>query len=469
MRRFVYMLLIVISMKKIMDKNKINKISIYILLYLITFQIIFSVFILTPNNDYQFPILRGIIIFFSSILLGKYFLYMFISPWYDVSVAISNAKNYFKIKKYKPLVSVMIPAWNEEIGILTTVRSLLKSTYRNIELVIVNDGSTDNSDNLIKAFIEKYNSKKSGVKKSIEIIYNYKHNEGKGAALNTAIELSKGDILLSIDADCIVCKNTIEKFVSYFANPEVMAAVGNVKVGNTNTLIGVIQYLEFLFSFYFKKADSIMNSIYIIGGAAGAFRRETFEKVGVYNTKNITEDIELSVRIQSAGLKIVYAADALVYTEGADEVQGLLNQRLRWKRGRFETFNQNLDLFFSFQKHHRKILSWIILPFSYFGELQLSLEIFFLTFLYIYSYLINDFSSFISGVIVVSTMFFVQMFFDDKETKKGLSFYILLPIGWLLFYFVTFVEFNALVKSIWGMVRRREVKWQKWARKGVMD
>ena len=327
----------------------------------------------------------------------------------------------------------------------------------------------DNSDTLIREFIEKYDLAKINLKKPIEIIYHYKQNGGKGAALNTAIELSKGDILMSIDADCMVCKSTIGNFVKYFSDPKVMAAVGNVKVGNTKTLIGVIQYLEFLFSFYFKKADSLMNSIYIIGGAAGAFRRETFEKVGVYNTKNITEDIELSVRIQSAGMKIVYAADALVYTEGADEVNGLLSQRLRWKRGRFETFHQNLDLFFSFKKHHCKLLSWIILPLSYFGELQLALEIFFLVFLYAYSCLISDFSSFISGIVVVSMMFFVQMFFDDKTVKRSLSFYILLPIGWLLFYFVTFVEFNALVKSIWGMARQREVKWQKWVRKGVMD
>ncbi len=452
-----------------MNKDKTRKITTYTLLYLVTFAIIFSVFLLTPNNNYQFPLLRGTIILFSSVLLAKYFLYMSISPWYDVSVAISNLKNRRKIRRYKPLVSVMIPAWNEEIGILTTVESLLKSTYKNVELVIINDGSTDNSHTLIREFVEKYNSERVSHKNPIEIIYHYKENGGKGAALNTAIDLSHGDILLSIDADCIVCENTIEKFVNHFADPKVMAAVGNVKVGNTKTLIGVIQYLEFLFSFYFKKADSVMNSIYIIGGAAGAFRRETFEKVGVYNTKNITEDIELSVRIQKAGLKIVYAADALVYTEGADEVKGLLSQRLRWKRGRFETFNQNLDLFFSLKKHHGKILSWIILPFSYFGELQLGLEIFFLSFLYVYSYLISDFSSFISGIIVVSMMFFVQMFFDDARIKKGASFYMLLPIGWLLFYFVTFVEFNALIKSISGMVRRREVKWQKWVRKGVMD
>jgi len=121
----------------------------------------------------------------------------------------------------------------------------------------------------------------------------------------------------------------MENFVKYFELPNVMAAVGNVKIGNTNSLIEIVQYLEFLFSFYFKKCDSIMNSIYIIGGAAGAFRKEVFEKLGGYDVKNITEDIELSFRIQHAGMKIVYAEDAIVYTEGATDFKGLIKQRLR--------------------------------------------------------------------------------------------------------------------------------------------
>jgi poly-beta-1,6-N-acetyl-D-glucosamine synthase len=475
-------------------QNKIKKIIVYLSLYLVTSGIIASVFLLRPVEQYNFSILRMVIVFFASVLLTKYFVYMFLSPWYDVTVAYKKRKsrmievgkpNIIKkrsskydgvLKKesaedvgkiyFNPRVSVLIPAWNEETGILDTIGTLLKSSYTNLELVVVNDGSTDNSDELIKKFVENYNKKQ---KKStgIDIVYHYKQNGGKGSALNTAIELSTGEILMSIDADCVVMPDTIKNFVWYFTDPKVYAAVGNVKVGDTKNILGVIQYLEFLFSFYFKKADSLMNAIYIIGGAAGAFRREVFDIIGNYSTKNITEDIDLSVRIQDAGLKIVYASDALVYTEGASEIKGLMKQRLRWKRGRFETFIDNRHMFFSSEKHHNKILTWVILPLSYFGELQLSLEIGFLMFLYVYSFLTSDFSSFISGVVVVSSMFFVQMFFDDKRTKS-FSFYILAPIGWLLFYVSTFVEFNALFKSLYGLFRKQELKWQKWQRKGVM-
>lgn len=447
-------------------KRKFNKFCIYFSLYAITIFIVFSVFFFSPRVAHDFPLLRVIIIYLASVLLTKYFIYMLLSPWYDVVTAYKDIKNRKAIEEYNPRVSVMVPAWNESVGVLETVKTLLESTYRNVEIVVVNDGSTDDSDELIRAFKKIHNQNNKGNPEKIEIVYHYKKNGGKGAALNTAIKLSKGDILLSIDADCLVMLDTIKNIVRHFADPKVMAAVGNVKVGNTKHLIGVIQYLEFLFSFYFKKADSIMSTIYIVGGAAGAFRRETLDMVGVYNTTNITEDIELSVRIQDAGMKIVYVSDALIYTEGASEIKGLMKQRLRWKRGRFETFFQHKHLFFSRKKRHNKLLTWAILPLAYFGELQLSLELFFLLFLYIYSYFIRDFSSFISGIVVVGFMFLVQFFFDDKSTRKA-SFYLLAPIGWLLFYVSTFVEFNALFKSIVGLIQKKELKWQKWERKGV--
>ena len=211
-----------------------------------------------------------------------------------------------------------------------------------------------------------------------------------------------------------------------------------------------------------------MNTIYIIGGAAGAFRREIFDKVGVYNDKNLTEDIDLSIRIQNAGMRIVYAPDAIVYTEGAASLAGLIRQRLRWKHGRFQTFNKYKHLFFSTQSCHNKILTWGILPLALFGELQLFFELWFVGFLYVYSYLTHDFSSFISGIVVVSAMFFVQMFFEDTSNHRA-SFYLLAPIGWLLFYVSTFAEYNALIKSMWDSLRKHEVVWQKWERKGILD
>lgn len=447
--------------KLISDKTKKN--IVYVILYAFMAWLIVSVIFFKTNPNYNFPILRAIIVFFASVLLTKYFLYMLVSPWHDVihySYRITHRK---KIDAYQPLVSVMIPAWNEARGILNTIKTLLASDWPHLEIIVVNDGSTDNSDALIREFLKEHYA---AGEPAIHIVYDYKENGGKGSALNRAIELSRGDILVSIDADCVVLPDTVRSFVTCFADPTVMAAVGNVKIGNTEKLVGVIQYLEYLFSFYFKKAESLLNTIYIIGGAAGAFRREVFEKIGNYNTKNITEDIDLSVRIQDAGMKIVYASQAIVYTEGASDVKGLAKQRFRWKHGRFKTFRDNEHLFFSVESHHNKVLTWLILPLAIFAEVQTFLEPFFIFFLYIYAVLTNDFSSFFSGVVVVATIFFVQMFFDDRKTKS-FSFYVLAPIGWLMFYLTTFIEWNALFVSIKSHIMHIKPKWQRWKRQGL--
>ncbi|PID86268.1 hypothetical protein CSB08_01240 [Candidatus Gracilibacteria bacterium] len=420
------------------------------------------------NDNSNLGIIHSIIIFFASALLIKYFIYMLLAPWYDFCIARKYSKIKYSYKK-KPKVSVLIPAWNEEVGIVGTIKSVFKNNYPNIEIIVVNDGSTDRTEEVILEYIKKNKSKFSEDGKTI--VYEYKENGGKGKALNRGIEIATGDIILSIDADCLVDKDAVGSFVRYFDDPEVMAAVGNVKIGDTTSFIGIIQYLEFLFSFYFKKTDALLGTIYIIGGAAGAFRREVFQELGNYCTMNITEDIELSMRIQDAGYKIAYAPDAIIYTEPASDVKGLISQRFRWKIGRIQTFVRYKKMFFSRKNQHNKILSFIVLPYSIFGELQLSLEFLFLGFLYLYAFSTGDLSVFVSGVFIVGFMFFVQVFFDDKKMKNIYKIYMLLLsfIGWILFYVTTYVEVRALIRSIKTLIFKKEVVWQKWSRKGIKD
>ncbi|MGH7141562.1 MAG: hypothetical protein ACREGH_02935, partial [Minisyncoccia bacterium] len=100
--------------------------------------------------------------------------------------------------------------------------------------------------------------------------------------------------------------------------------------------------------------------------------------------------------------------------------------------------------------------------------IQLFFELYFVLFLYVYSFLTNDFSSFISGIVVVSTIFVVQIFFEEGA-ERSWSLYLLAPIGWLLFYITTVVEYNTLIKSLWGSVTHQAVTWQRWERKGCLD
>lgn len=445
-----------------LEETRFSEFFIYFLMYLITISVVVLPFFSDTEIVFDSKVIKNLIIVFASILLTKYTIYMFLGPWHDLKTKIIHKKHFDNVE-YNPLVSVMIPAWNEGVGVLGTIKSVMQSSYRNIEIVVINDGSTDNSDQKIREFLAEYASTPD---RDISIQYVYQQNTGKGGALNRAVSQAQGEILLSIDADCVVDKDAVKEFVEVFKDPDVYASVGNVKIGNKDTSVGIVQFLEFLFSFYFKRADAVLGSIYIIGGAAGAFRREIFEKLGGYSEGNITEDIELSVRIQDLGLKIEYASKAIVYTEGASDINSLKKQRLRWKKGRFQTFYQYRHMFFSRNPRHNKILTWVIMPLSMVQEISLLLEIPFVILLFVLSFTNSDFSSYMSGILVVGMMFVVQMLFYEKSVRK-VSFLLLAPIGWILFYVTTYVEVHALIKSIESFVFKKEVTWQRWERKGV--
>ena len=284
-------------------------------------------------------------------------------------------------------------------------------------------------------------------------------------ALNYGIKKASGNIIITIDADCILLPETIENFVKPFIDKSISAVVGNVKIGNTETVVGVVQFLEFLSSFYTKNAESVLGTIYIMGGAAAAFRREVFERVGLYSEVNITEDIDLSVRVRDAGMKVVYEDRAIVYTEGASDIISLQKQRLRWKIGWFQTINSNKHLIFSRNNKHNKVLSWFIIPYVYFSNVQLFFEVWFVLLLYIYSYLIRDFTPFITWIIAEAIMMCTILIVEIKNIKTK-NVFLLTPITWLLFYLATYVEYYALVSTIINIIRKKEVRWQKWSRKG---
>lgn len=415
-----------------------------------------------------YEIIRNTTRIFAALLLIKYTTFLLLAPFHRVKESLRSlkiAKQSDSALPYEPLVSVLIPAWNEEIGILSTVTAVMANDYPKIEVIVINDGSTDKTDALIRSFIKNNEGKLKKNGKSL--VYHYKENGGKGKALNHAIEKARGDIIITVDADSIPDPLMIKNLVHYFADAEIDAAVGNVKVAGEISFLNLLQRLEYLFGFYHKRAHSVMGAEYIYGGACAAFRKATvFDEIGLFDTSSITEDIEMSLRTRYHGFKAVYADDAICYTEGASTALGLIKQRLRWKKGRFEAFSKYKRMFLSTKVQHNIWLTWFILPFAMLAELQLLFEPIGLTLLVIYSYITGDYSSLILGALFIGLMYVIVGLFTEKARNWWII--PLLPFTWAMFYALVWIEYLALMKSITATIRSEAIAWQKWQRRGIM-
>lgn len=427
------------------------------------------------SNDDLFSLFRNLTIFFATMMLAKYFIFLILAGYFPLReqlrrkrVLKSEVKKRGYIRPFQPGVSVIVPAWNEEVGIIKTIESVLNNDYPHIELVVVNDGSTDGSRALVNEYFQNY--KKPDDVPSRLLRHYYIPNGGKGKALNYGIKHSRGRIILTIDADSALAPDAVSKLAEYFRDPEVAAVIGQVRVANTKgRLIGFMQYLEYLFGFYFKRAHCVMGAEYIYGGACAGFRRSaTFDYFGLFDEKNKTEDIEMSMRAKFHGLKSLYAEDVICYTEGASTYLGLISQRLRWKKGRFDTFLSYRQMFFSWQGHHNKPLSWFILPYALFSELQLLLEPIGATLLITYSIMSSEYVSLALSMLFIGISYVIVALFAPKlSLKQRLGLFAAWPSTWLLFYMIVWIEFHAFLRSVHMVLRGDALEWQKWKREGI--
>ncbi len=423
--------------------------------YLLTATVFYMAWATEPEPDITFTPLRWIMLLLFVPLALKYLVQLFAALVYG----LTQARPIFM--GALPRVSVLIPAWNEEVGIVKTLKSALHSEYANLEIVVINDGSTDGTDQQIRGFIEGLTPAQ---RKNVQ--YLKLENGGKARALNRGLKLATGELIVTVDADSVLDKQAISRLVNRFVDPDVAAVAGNVIIGNRARSIECLQQLEYLYGFFFKRGDSVFNSVYIIGGAAAAYRRDVLMQLGGFDHSIITEDIEISTRILAHGYKTRYAHDAVVYTEGPADWKGLCNQRLRWKFGRLQTFFRHRSLFFKCSARPGPYLSWLLLPVALYAELLLLLEVVLMTVFFGYTIYTQDYLPLLFVIMVMSCLIWLQVLTDPKRDKHR-NLLWLAPVAWLLFFFIDAVEFQALYRSIKRFCKGEALQWQKWVRKGL--
>ncbi len=231
------------------------------------------------------------------------------------------------IEEYHPRVAVLIPAYNEEKVIVRTIRSVMMSNYKNIRIIVIDDGSKDRTYDVAR---EAYPSDIASGRLTVLT----KPNAGKAEALNYALNYTDEEVYVGIDADTVIAHDAISRLVTFFANPEIGAVAGNAKVGNRVNLWTQWQALEYITSQNFeRRALDLFDVVTVVPGAIGAWRTSAVKAGGCYHSNTVAEDADLTMNLIEQGYDVIYEDRALAFTEAPINMQGLMRQRFRWSFG----------------------------------------------------------------------------------------------------------------------------------------
>jgi cellulose synthase/poly-beta-1,6-N-acetylglucosamine synthase-like glycosyltransferase len=219
-------------------------------------------------------------------------------------------------------VTVVVPAYNERKTIAATVRSLASGTHPVVEVVVVDDESSDGTaDEVERLGLDNVRVVRVPA-------------GGKAAALNAGIALASHDLVVMVDADTVVIPDAIHRLVQPFADPSVGAVAGNVKVGNRTSVIGRWQHIEYVIGFNLdRRLYDTLGCMPTVPGALGAFRRQAVQQVGGLSRATLAEDTDLTMALQRAGCRVIYQEQAVARTEAPSTLGQLWRQRYRWSYG----------------------------------------------------------------------------------------------------------------------------------------
>lgn len=300
-----------------------------------------------------------------------------------------------------PPVSVLVPAYNEELSIVASIKSILQMEYPRFEVVVINDGSKDNTlAQLTEAFgLKPYHEayREQLTTQPIRQLYRSerypqlrvidKDNGGKADSLNAGINASRYPLFCAVDADSIMQRDSLDKIARPFIDePETVAVGGSIRVANGSTirhgllhkvalpksLLARLQIVEYLRAFLFGRMGwSPLNGMLIISGAFGLFRKKAVLACGGYQANTVGEDMELVTRLhqhmnqRNQPYKITFVPDPVCWTEAPEDLTTLKNQRIRWQRGLLESLTKNFGLMWSAKG---KAAGWLAFPFMLFFE-----------------------------------------------------------------------------------------------------
>jgi len=253
----------------------------------------------------------------------------------------------------KHSLSILIPAFNEEATIAKTLESIFDSDYKFLkEVIVINDGSRDNTLKIVKSLQKKYS----------KLVVINKKNSGKADSLNYALKYVRGDFVAIIDADSYPDKQAFSKMMGYFDDTKVGAVTAACTPINRETFLGRLQSIEYKVIAFTRKLLEFIDSIYVAPGSLSVYRKKALIEIGGFDKTNMTEDIESTWHILKNGWKVRMCLAATVKTVVPIKLKAWWTQRVRWTVGGFQVIKKYIKYIFG-----RGMFGYFVIPFFAFG------------------------------------------------------------------------------------------------------
>ena len=270
------------------------------------------------------------------ILAVTYFLILYFTVFWLLVLLDKREVSRIRVKHF-PLISIIIPAYNEERTIRKCLQSVLALDYPALEIVVVNDGSRDKTG----AIVDEIRTASP-----IPLTLVNQPNKGKGAALNVALEHVHGEFYATLDADSMVEPHVLKRLLPYFVDDSVACVLPPLKIKDPTNMLQRIQRYEYIINMFHKMLNSMLEAVHVAPGPFSVFRTSVVKRLGNYDEKNITEDLEIALRLQKHHYKIIQTGEAAVYTLPPDNLRDLYKQRNRWYKGAILNSYQYKSLMF---------------------------------------------------------------------------------------------------------------------------
>lgn len=275
------------------------------------------------------------------VLFSTYFILLFLSIFWML-VLFTPTEEKKAVLKRKPFFSAIVPAYNEENSIGMTLQSLVNLDYpaEQMEIIVVNDGSTDLTPKIVEQFIQEHPT-------PTIILLNQK-NGGKAKAMNHGLMIARGEFFACLDADSFVSSNALQVMLPLFEDNEKVAAVCPlIKVKKPQSVLEKVQWYEYIINMFHRFLNAKLNCLHVTPGPFSVYRTEIIKKIGGFDEHTITEDLEIAVRLQKYHYQILHTFDAVVETVAPATWKALFRQRVRWYKGATDNTIQYKKLVFN--------------------------------------------------------------------------------------------------------------------------